>query len=79
MRRLASSGALLTVVLANAGPAAACAVCYGAADDPVLEAVNLSVLFMLGLVYLVLGGGVTMALFHRRHRSRLASGSEGSP
>lgn len=65
-------------VLGSAAPTAACAVCYGAADDPVLDAVNLSVIFMLGLVYLVLGGGVTMALLHRRHRSRLAGGSEGA-
>ena len=45
----------------------ACAVCYGAADDPMIDGTRLSVIFLLGLTYLLLGGGVGLFLLSRRH------------
>jgi hypothetical protein len=66
--RLAATAALLGLL----GPAAAraCTVCYGAADDAMIDGTRLSVVFLLGLTYLLLGGGVGMFLFARRRHHR---------
>ena len=60
---------LWAVAAAAVAPTAAraCAVCYGAADDAMVDGTRLSVVFMLALVYLLLGGGVGMFLLGRRH------------
>ena len=44
----------------------ACSVCWGAAQDPVVHGTKLSIVFLLGLTYLLLGGGVGMVLMVRR-------------
>ncbi len=44
----------------------ACSVCWGAAGGPVIHGTKLSIVFLLGLTYLVLGGGVGMVLLVRR-------------
>jgi hypothetical protein len=50
----------------------ACSVCWGAAQDPVVHGTKLSIVFLLGLTYLLLGGGVGMALIVRRKALRAA-------
>ena len=51
----------------SAAPVAACAVCYGAAEDPMIEGTQLAIVFMLGLTYAVVGGGVAVALVLRKN------------
>lgn len=47
----------------------ACGVCFGDTDSDMARAARLSVLFLLALTYLVIGGGVA-AFFHARSRAR---------
>jgi len=49
----------------------ACSVCWGAAQDPVVHGTKLSIVFLLGLTYLLLGGGVGMVLMARRRARKL--------
>lgn len=50
-----------------AAPAFACPVCYGEAEGAVIDGAKLSVLFLGALVYLLIGGGVALAVVaHRR-------------
>jgi len=54
----------------------ACSVCWGAAQDPVVHGTKLSIVFLLALTYLLLGGGVGMVfLVRRKHRKTLPPGS----
>jgi hypothetical protein len=53
----------------------ACSVCWGAAQDPVVHGTKLSIVFLLGLTYLLLGGGVGMVLIVRRKAIRAAGAS----
>lgn len=48
----------------------ACSVCWGAAQDPVVEGTKLSIIFLLGLTYLLLGGGVGLVFIVRRKALR---------
>jgi len=51
----------------------ACSVCWGAAQDPVVHGTKLSIVFLLGLTYLLLGGGVGMVFLVRRKALRTAA------
>jgi hypothetical protein len=51
----------------------ACSVCWGAAQDPVVHGTKLSIVFLLGLTYVLLGGGVGMMLLVRRKALRTVS------
>lgn len=77
MRRNRSiQGVAVAVVLALvlATPAHACPVCYGAADNSIIDGAKLSVLFLGALVYVVIGGGVGLVLaLRRRVRKNLDS------
>jgi hypothetical protein len=53
----------------------ACSVCWGAAQDPVVHGTKLSIVFLLGLTYLLLGGGVGMVFLVRRKALRTAAGA----
>jgi hypothetical protein len=53
----------------------ACSVCWGAAQDPVVHGTKLSIVFLLGLTYLLLGGGVGMVFLVRRKALRAAAGA----
>ena len=78
MRRLGQRiGLALATLAVGASPSLACAVCFGAADDPMVGAVRGSILFLLGLTYVVIGGGVALAIVLRRHRSRSKEGAHG--
>ena len=56
----------------------ACSVCWGAAQDPVVEGTKLSIVFLLGLTYLLLGGGVGMVFVVRRKALRAAAAGNAS-
>jgi len=47
----------------------ACAVCFGDSDSDMARGARLSVLFLLALTYLVMGGGVA-AFFYARRRAK---------
>jgi len=53
----------------------ACAVCFGDSDSDLARGARLSVLFLLALTYLVIGGGVA-AFFYAGSRAR--AGNRGS-
>lgn len=54
----------------------ACAVCFGKSDSPIVQGVEVSVLFMVGLTYLlIIGGVVSFLLLRRRARRRAESAS----
>jgi hypothetical protein len=48
----------------------ACSVCWGSAQDPVIQGTKLSIVFLLGLTYLLLGGGIGMVFMARRRALR---------
>jgi hypothetical protein len=50
----------------------ACSVCWGAAQDPIIHGTKLSIVFLLALTYLLLGGGIGMVvLVRKKHRAAL--------
>ncbi len=58
--------AVALVAFLQAVPAAACPVCYGEASGDMIDGAKLSVLFLGGLVYLVIGGGAGAVIALRR-------------
>lgn len=69
--------AFVAALLAGAGDASACPVCYGQAEGKVIDGAKLSVFFMGGLVYTVMGGGVALAFVAaRRARRDLEEGED---
>ncbi len=51
----------------------ACPVCFGGSDSNMAHGARLSVLFLLVLTYLVMGGGVA-AFFYARSRAKAGNG-----
>lgn len=51
----------------------ACSVCWGAANGPVIYGTKLSMVFMLVLTYLLLGGGIGMMFLVRRRHLRASA------
>ncbi len=71
LRRLAAASACL--LAAAPGTAAwACPVCYGAADNAMIDGAKASVLFMGALVYCLLGGVAAMVIALRRRARKLS-------
>lgn len=57
----------LTLGWLVAAPAFACPVCYGQAEGSVIDGAKLSVIFLGALVYVLIGGGIALAIVvHRR-------------
>ncbi len=48
----------------------ACAVCYGAADDPMTKGMDMAILFLLGTIGTILMGIIAFTIYFVR-RSRL--------
>jgi hypothetical protein len=69
MRTRVATIAVLAL-LAGAGEALACAVCYGQAEGDVISGAKLSILFLGALVYAVIGGGVGVLVALRRRVRR---------
>ncbi len=61
---------ILALVVASAGPALACPVCYGNAEGQMIDGAKASVAFMGVLVYALMGGGVAMVVVTRRRAAR---------
>lgn len=79
-RRLASALAVAAGALLLAPAAArACAVCYGAGSDPMIDGTRWSVVFLLILTYLLLGGGGALFVLARRSARRAAAGGATGP
>lgn len=67
MKTLHTISTLAVGWLLLARPALACPVCYGQADNAVIDGAKLSVIFLGALVYVLIGGGVALAVVaHRR-------------
>ena len=74
-RRLASRlGVTAGALLLAPAAARACAVCYGAGSDPMIDGTRWSVVFLLILTYLLLGGGGALLVLARRRARREAAG-----
>ncbi len=54
----------------------ACEVCYGAADSPIIDGMNMSIIFMLVLTYILIIG-IAVCFFMMRRRSLQALQTEG--
>jgi hypothetical protein len=73
-RRYGAGVGAAAAVLALAPSAAhACAVCYGKAGGDMIDGARVSVLFLLGLVYLLLLGGIAAFVMARRRRGAPAA------
>ena len=70
-RRLIIATAAIAM-LACAGSALGCTVCFGESDHPIVKGAEASVLFMVGVTYMLLGGGVASVILLRRRAKRLA-------
>jgi hypothetical protein len=71
--RSVQTGVLLVVVIGVlASPAHACPVCYGAADSPANQGMNLAIMSLLGVTGSVLAAFVSMFLHIRRRARALA-------
>lgn len=68
---------LAVVLLAVPRAALACPVCFGQSDSPLANAMNMGILFLLGIVAAVLGGFGAF-IVHLNRRSRLVA-AEGGP
>lgn len=69
----------LLLALLAAVPATACPVCYGEAEDPVIDGTRWSVIFLGGLVYLIFGGAAGLVFAQRRKLRRLADAPGPDP
>ena len=51
--------------------AQACAVCYGAADDPMVKGMNSAIFFLLGAIGSILLGVVALTIYFARRAKRV--------
>ena len=51
--------------------AQACAVCYGAADDPMVKGMNSAIFFLLGTIGSILLGVISLTIYFARRAKRL--------
>ncbi|MGF1678929.1 MAG: hypothetical protein ACFCUX_07020 [Candidatus Methylacidiphilales bacterium] len=60
--------------------AVACVACFGAKDDPVVNAVGWAILFLLGVVAMVVGGAaalfISIARRTRKYQQQLQEGTD---
>ncbi|HSR49852.1 MAG TPA: hypothetical protein VLV83_03430 [Acidobacteriota bacterium] len=75
---LMRTGLALAVAALSATPAWACEVCYGAADAPIIDGMNMSILFMLATTYVLIVGMAGGFFFLRRKAVRRAGSQEES-
>ncbi len=72
VRSLRLAAACAAAFNVASGTAWACPVCYGAADNAMIDGAKASVLFMGALVYALLGAAVVAVVVIRRHARKLA-------
>lgn len=67
VRRIAARVGVMVAGWLVAAPAFACPVCYGQAEGSIIDGAKLSVIFLGALVYVLIGGGIALAVVvHRR-------------
>lgn len=54
----------------------ACPVCFGETDSPMVKGAEYSILFMMGMTYALIGGGLAAAFFLRRRCKKRGSGQD---
>lgn len=57
--------------------AEACSVCFGAAESPLVDGINYSILFMVGLTYTTLGGFIAFFIYLRKREKLFTDGPSG--
>lgn len=70
--------AAILFMLAYSMDCLACAVCFGQSDSPFLKGMELSVLFMVIMTYLLIGGGVATVIILRRRQRSLGQTSDSA-
>ncbi len=69
--------AVFLVIVTGAPDALGCPACYGDSDEQILKGVEMSVLFMIGLTYLLLMGSAVLIFFVYRRHLRRRSAEQG--
>ena len=69
LSRVVSAWIVMALALGQASYA--CSVCYGAAESPVIRGAELSILFMIVVTYLTVGGGIIGFLLLLRRRRKV--------
>jgi hypothetical protein len=72
-RRALVLAALVVAAAFFASASHACPVCFGDVDHPIVEGLQASILFLIGVTYFVILSGVAAFLLLRRRANRLAS------
>ena len=57
---------MITILLLIPSTLDACAVCYGAPDDPMTNGMNMAILFLISVIGFVLMGIVTVIIYFAR-------------
>ena len=62
---------IFMVILWLPTDAQACAVCYGAADDPMVKGMNSAIFFLLGAIGSILLGVIALTIYFSRRAKRV--------
>ena len=62
---------IFIVILWLPNNAQACAVCYGAADDPMVKGMNSAIFFLLGAIGSILLGVISLTIYFARRAKRV--------
>jgi hypothetical protein len=62
---------IIMVILWFPNNAQACAVCYGAADDPMVKGMNFAIFFLLGAIGSILLGVISLTIYFARRAKRV--------
>jgi len=63
---------IISLLLCLPTKVSACAVCYGAADDPMAKGMDMAILFLLGAIGIVLLGIIAVTIYFAR-RAKLVN------
>ena len=79
-RKICMLAAIVLIVVTVVPNALGCPVCFGDSDEQILKGVEMSVLFMIGLTYLLLLGSAVLIFFvYRRHLRRRSAAQDETP
>ena len=62
---------IFVVILWLPTNAQACAICYGAADDPMVKGMNYAIFFLLGAIGSILLGVIALTIYFSRRAKRV--------
>ena len=65
------SSIIFMVILWLPTNAQACAVCYGATDDPMVKGMNSAIFFLLGAIGSILLGVISLTIYFARRAKRV--------